>query len=140
ARLPCGVWLPQFHPRSHSTKCLWKNHMAFLEHAGVFSFQRRWPICLIALPFCLFDTRVGHAQADTSREYQIKAAFLYNFVQFVKWPGTTFPTSDSPFYIGILGDDPFGSALDDTVAGEAINGHRLSVIRSPRLDELEGCQ
>jgi len=88
----------------------------------------------------LCGSPVAQAQSDTTREYQIKAAFLYNFIQFVKWPGTTFPTPDAPFCIGILGDDPFGSALDDTVQGEAIDGHRLMVIRSPRVEELMGCQ
>lgn len=88
----------------------------------------------------LLASQMSHAQSDNSREYQIKAAFLYNFVQFVKWPGTTFSSSDSPFCIGILGDDPFGSALDDTVQGEAIDGHRLVVVRSPRVEELTGCQ
>jgi hypothetical protein len=82
----------------------------------------------------------ARAQSDGSREYQIKAAFLFNFVQFVRWPGTAFPTSDAPFYIGVLGDDPFGSALDDTIQGEAINGHPLMVMRSPRIEELKDCQ
>jgi hypothetical protein len=53
------------------------------------------------------------AQAE-SREYQIKAAFLVNFMQFVTWPSTIFTREDAPFCIGVLGDDPFGRALDQT--------------------------
>jgi len=114
--------------------------MALLDDVPIFSFRRRFFLFLLALTLCFVGLRAAEAQTDTTREYQIKAAFLYNFVQFVKWPGTTFPSSDSPFYIGILGDDPFGSALDDTIAGESVDGHRLSVMRSPRIEELEGCQ
>jgi hypothetical protein len=114
--------------------------MALLDDVPIFSFRRRFFLFLLALTLCFVGLRAAEAQTDTTREYQIKAAFLYNFVQFVKWPGTTFPSSDSPFHIGILGDDPFGSALDDTIAGESIDGHRLSVMRSPRIEELEGCQ
>jgi len=88
----------------------------------------------------LAGSQMARAQADNTREYQIKAAFLYNFIQFVKWPGTTFSSSDAPFCIGILGDDPFGSTLDDTIQGEAIDGHRLTIMRSPRIEELMGCQ
>jgi hypothetical protein len=97
-------------------------------------------LLLLVLILNLFGPQTAQAQSDSTREYQIKAAFLYNFIQFVKWPGTTFPSSDAPFCIGILGDDPFGSALDDTIQGEAINGHRLIVMRSPRIEELMECQ
>ena len=114
--------------------------MALLEHARFFSFRRTMVLFLLVLTWCLVDPQVADAQIDTTREYQIKAAFLYNFAQFVKWPGTIFSSSDAPFYIGILGEDPFGSALDDTVTGESIDGHRFVVIRSPRVEELEGCQ
>jgi hypothetical protein len=80
------------------------------------------------------------AQDAPTREYQIKAAFLLNFVQFVKWPPVAFSTPGAPFKIGILGDDPFGPALDETIRGETVSGHPLSVVRSRRLDDLRDCQ
>ncbi len=82
----------------------------------------------------------AQASADTSREYEIKAAFLYNFIQFIKWPGSAFPSPDAPFRIGVLGADPFGSALEETVRGETINGHRLEIVRGFRLEDLQDCQ
>jgi len=97
-------------------------------------------LLLLVMVLGLAGSQMARAQADNTREYQIKAAFLYNFIQFVKWPGTTFSSSDAPFCIGILGDDPFGSTLDDTIQGEAIDGHRLTIMRSPRIEELMGCQ
>jgi hypothetical protein len=81
---------------------------------------------------------LGHAQE--SKEYELKAAFLYNFAQFVKWPPNAFPAADAPFDIGILGDDPFGSALEETVQGETINNHRMTVVRAQRIEDLKDCQ
>jgi len=80
------------------------------------------------------------AQEVPSKEYEIKAAFLYNFVQFVKWPPSAFASSDAPLCIGVLGDDPFEGALDDTIRGEAVNGHKLVLLRSHNIDDLRGCQ
>jgi hypothetical protein len=105
----------------------------------LFSKLRRCFFGLLLLLFSIGASGVGHAQ-EQSKEYQIKAAFLFNFAQFVKWPPGAFPTADAPFCIGILGDDPFGSALDATVNGETIDSHRLTVVRSQRIEDLKDCQ
>ncbi len=78
----------------------------------------------------------GHAQAPTpaSREYAIKAAFLFNFAQFVEWPTNVFAEADSPFVIGVLGANPFGKSLEEIVRGESIRGHPVQV-RYLRADE-----
>ena len=75
-----------------------------------------------------------------SREYQLKAAFLYNFVQFVEWPPGAFPSSDAPLRIGVLGDDPFGGALDEAIQNESVDSHRLTVVRSSNIADLQDCQ
>jgi len=61
-------------------------------------------------------------------EYAVKAAYLFNFTQFVRWPEGALD-DDSPFVIGILGDDPFGAALDGAVQGKTSGGHPLKVKR-----------
>lgn len=80
------------------------------------------------------------AQSPVSREYQIKAAFLFNFAQFVEWPATAFTNTDAPLCIGVLGDDPFGGALEQTLKDETIRSHKLTVQRSRRVEDLKGCQ
>jgi hypothetical protein len=75
-----------------------------------------------------------------SKEYQIKAAFLYNFAQFVDWPSAAFANTNAPFNIGILGDDPFDGSLDATIQDETINGHKIVAIRSQRIEDLKNCQ
>lgn len=44
--------------------------------------------------------------AAPTREYQLKAAFIFNFIKFVEWP-----SSSGPINVGILGDDPFVTEL-----------------------------
>jgi hypothetical protein len=75
-----------------------------------------------------------------SREYQIKAAFLVNFMQFVTWPPSAFTNADAPFCIGVLGEDPFGPSLDQTVQGETVNHHKIMVQRARRIEECKDCQ
>jgi YfiR/HmsC-like len=85
-------------------------------------------------------TPVWGAGTAVSEEYRIKAAFLFNFAQFVKWPPGAFRKADSPFCIGILGKDPFDSFLDETVKGETVDGHPLVVRRYPDLKSVGDCQ
>ena len=67
------------------------------------------------------------AHAQTTPSYQVKAAFIYNFTQFVEWPANAFSSNNAPFVIGVLGPDPFGAYLDQLVEGEKVNGHPITV-------------
>jgi len=79
------------------------------------------------------------AQPAISREYQIKAVFLFNFAQFVEWPAPAFPQPQAPIVIGVLGDDPFGVALDNTVRNEKIGERPLVIRRYRHVEEVETC-
>ena len=79
------------------------------------------------------------AQAARASEYQVKAAFLFNFAQFVDWPAEAFPNSDAPLVIGVLGDDPFGSFLDRLVVNERLRGRPFQVRRYESVDEIKTC-
>src|SRR5688500_9779692 len=74
-----------------------------------------------------------------SREYQIKAVFLFNFTQFVDWPANAFENEQSPLVIGVIGDNPFGAYLAQTVSGEQINGHPLAVQHYKNDEEIKSC-
>jgi hypothetical protein len=78
--------------------------------------------------------------ADEGLEYQVKAAFLLNFTKFIEWPASAFDTSDSPIVICILGGDPFGNTLDQIVAGEVVDGRKITIQRIKRLPPLKACQ
>lgn len=79
-------------------------------------------------------------QEEITKEYQVKAVFLYNFTQFIEWPPDAFAQPDAPLVIGILGPDPFGKYLDETIQGEKVNGHPLVVQRFQTLAEVAHCQ
>jgi hypothetical protein len=72
-----------------------------------------------------------------NKEYWIKAAYLYNFIKFVDWPSESFKNEADPIKLYILGNDPFGEALD-TIRGKTIRGKRLVVKRVQRVEEIEG--
>ena len=73
----------------------------------------------------------GNTRAQ-SPEYQLKAVFLFNFAQFVEWPASAFPKPDTPLGICILGEDPFGSYLDETVRGRSPISFSTRWTRCPR--------
>lgn len=79
------------------------------------------------------------AQNGGFSEYQVKAAFLYNFGKFVEWPTNDFASTNSPLLIGVYGENPFGNDLAGVVHGRSINGHPV-VARQVSLGELRSCQ
>ena len=81
----------------------------------------------------------GSAQTAPSKEYQIKAVFLFNFAQFVEWPSAAFADGNSPIVIGVLGENPFGTYLDETVRDEKVGNRPLEVHRYQRADEIHTC-
>ena len=74
-----------------------------------------------------------------SREYQLKAVFLYRFTQFTEWPEAASPTADTPIVIGVLGKDPFGKYLDLAIRNERVHNRRLTIQRYQRSEEAKNC-
>lgn len=99
-------------------------------------WARTW-IFTAVLP--LLAGRALLAQTARASEYQVKAVFLLNFAQFVDWPPEAFPDSETPFVIGILGDDPFEGFLDQTVRGERVRARGFQVRRYHSVDEITTC-
>src|SRR5688572_20007690 len=89
-------------------------------HRRAGAYRRRHPVFLMILFatasvwFASAEPQL-RAQEFNPREYQVKAVFLFNFVQFVDWPATAFPSPDAPIRIGVLGVDPFSGALEAAV-------------------------
>jgi len=78
-------------------------------------------------------------QTNADREAKIKAAFLFNFTQFVQWPEDVLSTQQEPLVIGVLGENPFGDYLKDIVAGEKVNGHPLVINYYRNAPEINTC-
>jgi hypothetical protein len=79
------------------------------------------------------------ALAQEPNEHFVKAAFLFNFVKFIEWPAQAFNNSDAPIIVGVLGDDPSCSAIDQTINGKTANGRRLAIRRFPNATSLTYC-
>jgi hypothetical protein len=77
--------------------------------------------------------------AATSREYQIKAAFLFNFAQFTEWPPEALADPQAPLVIGILGSNPFGDFVEQTVRNELVHGRRIAVEYYTKVTEIKTC-
>jgi hypothetical protein len=79
------------------------------------------------------------ARAQSAGEYQVKAAFLYNFAKFIEWPPSSFPDASAPIRICILGRDPFGAELHQIADEKSVNGRKLQVHQLADLRTARTC-
>ncbi len=79
------------------------------------------------------------AQVAIQREYEIKAAYLYNFINYIDWPPDALPAAGGTITIGILGENPFGTALNP-LNGKQAKGRTLVVKQITDAKELDQCQ
>ncbi len=90
---------------------------------------------------CVPLSNAGAADtAAITREYEIKAAFLYNFTKFIEWPQQSFPDANAPIVIGVLGDSPGQPALLQFVKDRRINGRAIVVRRVESAQEASATQ
>jgi hypothetical protein len=76
---------------------------------------------------------------DAPTEYQVKAAYLFNFLKFVEWPGDPVADTHGRWVIGIVGDNPFGDELAQIISGKTVQGHELQVRRFQPGEDLHAC-
>ena len=124
-----------------------------LKAAGRFGAVTHWSRCLRASPprsaallapfviLVAFAIGASSASAQASRfnERDVKAVFLFNFAQFVDWPAAAFTDERAPLVIGVLGEDPFGTTLDEVVKGEVVKNRSLVVQRFRRVEDITTC-
>jgi len=101
--------------------------------------RRASRLALLLLLLGILPAAPSSAGPRLTHEYDLKAAFLFHFAQFVQWPPEALPEKNTPLTIGILGEDPFGKSLDEIVANESVGGHKLLVRRFQRLNQADSC-
>lgn len=79
------------------------------------------------------------AQTPTAGEYQVKAAFLYNFAKFVEWPPSSFSDASASLQICVFGRNPFGDALRNITSEKTVNGHKLEIREVSDLGHARSC-
>lgn len=92
---------------------------------------------IIALLACMGPC---FAQTSVAPEYQIKAAFLYKFCNYIEWPPDAFPSDTSPLKIGVAGPDDLVEELRHTVRGLTINNRHLLVLQVGSEERVQNLQ
>ncbi len=82
----------------------------------------------------------GARTQERAGEYQLKAAFLFNFGKFIEWPESSFAGTTSPFLVCVLGEDPFGKTLDQTLQGKQMANHPVRIVRAMDANGVRQCQ
>jgi hypothetical protein len=100
--------------------------------------RRPWTGLLVGLHLIAWASSQAQAPGWSAQEYQVKAAFLYNFAKFVDWPPAG-PGAKDPLVIVVFGQDPFGPALENTVWGKSINNRPVAVRRASRVEQVMPC-
>ena len=96
--------------------------------------------CLILLCAGFWMATPGSMYSQQSpTEYQVKAAFLFNFLKFVEWPEDSSSDSNQRWVIGVVGENPFGDNLDQVILGKIVQGHELQVRTFQPTDDLRPC-
>lgn len=81
-----------------------------------------------------------NASSNAPLEYEVKAAFLFRFAQFVEWPADTFKRAGEPFTYCTIGEDPFRGALERTLNGKSIGQRALRVEHLSGAGKIGECQ
>ncbi len=92
-----------------------------------------------AILACLLLLVPSGNAAEGPSEYAVKAAFLYNFAKFVEWPAGTFAGAADPIALCVLGENPFGTLLEDAVRDKTVNGRQIAVHQSKTLSAAARC-
>lgn len=92
----------------------------------------------LALAFALLCAEPATSgESGIPKEYQLKAAFLFNFAKFVEWPAQRFHDASTPLVIGVFGINPFASELESAVTGRQVNGRTLVVKRVAMAEDAK---
>lgn len=96
-------------------------------------------LALVLMVSLTFGGSCYAQMSESQRNAQVTALFLFNFVNFSKWPKEAFASPDAPIKMCLYGEIPFTTYLD-AVNGTAIGDRRLSVHRTQSLEEIRsGC-
>jgi len=110
--------------------------------------RKPWCACRMRFPIgglqsccaavVLLTCTLSWAQASKPSESQVEAAYLFNFGKFVTWPNDRAGAAEN-FSICVIGKDPFGPVLDETVNGEQIDGKKVGILRISKIQEVRSC-
>ena len=97
--------------------------------------------CAVLLLTCTsaVTIRIIRAQ-EAPTEYQVKAAYLFNFLKFVEWPGDAPADTHGRWIFGIVGENPFRDELTQIITGKTVQGHELEVRQFQSGEDFRDCR
>jgi len=119
--------------------CLDARHPLISAASDGAVWMRRGRILLFIFAFGLPISVVRTQTSAAMDEYEVKAAFLYNFAKFVEWPAGAPQNSSDPFIVGVLGADPFCGVLDRVIGSKTVMGRNIVVRRFKGYQDLTYC-
>lgn len=116
-------------------------YLARSSHAvGPMHRAHAWACGLLAVVLTgVAPTGAAVEQSPAAAEYEVKAAYVFNFASFVTWPPASFGSTTAPIVIGIAGASPIDEPLTRAVRGESVNGRPLEVRRVTTASEIASC-
>jgi hypothetical protein len=110
-------------------------------HEDCVPFRRRTTLRIFVVAILLLvASSAGVAENRKPTEYEVKAAYLFNFGQFIKWESAKAPPTPDSFTVCVLGSDPFDGTLDAVVKGGTINNRPVTVKRLGEAGDATRCQ
>ena len=91
---------------------------------------------IIAVFGLLLNIPQAYAESGVSREYKMKAAFIYKFTKFIEWTPESFSDNQDPLILTIIGNDPFSKAID-ALHGKKVRGRILLVKRITSIEDID---
>ncbi len=95
---------------------------------------KNYILVIIVMALVMASALQAGAESAISREHQIKAAFIYNFIKFIDWPEEKLAKSDGVITIGIVGNDPFDGAFEPIIK-KKIKNKKLVIKRFSDSDQ-----
>ena len=102
----------------------------------------RAAVCSVVFALCVIGglRPNGEARAQSITEFEVKAALIYNFAQFVNWPDRVFSGPNDPFLICVLSEKASSRVMEKTFEGKSVRGRQIRIEQSDNLQELKKCQ
>jgi hypothetical protein len=95
--------------------------------------QSGWlKICLLVLLTCSFTFPA--LQEDT--EYDVKAAFIYQFTNYIDWDSLI---PGDQFIIGIMGNSPVNEQLNEIARTKTVKGKKIVIRQFDKPEEIGPC-
>jgi len=113
---------------------------AIEEKISILHPRSPWRAALLLLGCWFAFGSPAQAQDSGPTEYQIKAAFLYNFVKFIQWPTQAYASPTSPTVIGVLGENVYGDDLEKTIHDKVLKHHPLQFKQFDSVAAVTNCQ